>query len=156
MKIRSATLEDIGFIKQHLTDSWVEHAKHEPDLLEEESMKIADVEGYYRAALRSPDSFVFVAEVDGHIAGTIRADIQDIPKFFKHNKILYIDDVCVAPEYRKAGVAKALLLEVEALAKKRKIRRLQARVYAFNTPAQKLFEKAGYRAPHATWDKLLK
>lgn len=156
MKIRPATINDITFIKQCLIDSWVEHAKNEPDLLDEERMRQANIEQYYRDSLQSDKSFVLIAEVDGNVAGTIRADIQNIPGFFKHNTILYIDDVCVAPEYRQHGVAQELLQAVEAIAKQHNIRRLQGRVYEFNKSAQRLFQKMGYRAPHATWDKVLK
>ena len=156
MTIRPATIEDISFIKQHLIDSWVEHAKHEPDLLDIEAMKKSSVEEYYEAALKSSDCYVLVAEVDGKIAGTVRADVEEISKFFKNNTILYIDDVCVAPEFRRQGIAEALLAEVEQIAQKRGIHRLQGRVYTFNKPIQQLLRKAGLRAPYATWDKVLK
>ena len=58
-------------------------------------------------------SFVIVAEVDGKFAGFQRADIQEIPSFFKHNKIFYLDDAYVLPEYRRMGIATLLIKKAE-------------------------------------------
>lgn len=45
--VREGTREDLPFIKSALIDSWVEHAKNEPDLLDEERMKQSDIKSYY-------------------------------------------------------------------------------------------------------------
>jgi len=153
--IRRGTAEDIPAIKVCLIDSWVEHARHEPNLLDEERMRASNVEAYYEAALSDPNAHVLVAERDGQFAGFIRADVQEIPNFFKHNRILFLDDVCVVPEYRHQGIARSLLQEIESVARELSIQRLQGRVYAFNTPAQHLLREMGYTSPHATWDKVL-
>jgi len=154
--IRKGQPKDIPLIKQCLIDSWVEHAKQEPGLLDEERMKASDVEGYYRECFDEPDKhFLFVAEADGKFAGFIRADIKEIPPFFKHPKILYLDDTYVLPEFRRKGIARSLLQRAEELAKEKGIKRLQARVYSFNVEIQKLLESMGYHTPHATWDKAI-
>ncbi len=155
LNIRRGTPEDIPRIKQSLIDSWIEHAKNEPELLDEERMKASNVEGYYKAAFDNPNCHILVAEQDGNFAGFIRADIQEIHNFFKHNRILYLDDVYVLPEYRKRGVARFLLTEVETIAREAGIRRLQGRVYTFNKPIQSLLRELGYHSPHAIWDKAL-
>jgi len=155
INIRQGTPEDIPQIKACLIDSWVEHARNEPELLDEERMRASDVEGYYRAAFDNPNSHILVAERDGHFAGFIRADVQEIPNFFRHNRILYLDDVCVLPDDRKQGVARSLLQEVEKVAKEAGIQRLQGRIYTFNKPMQSLLLELGYSSPHATWDKVL-
>lgn len=154
--IRSGTPQDIPEIKKCLIDSWVEHAKQVPELLDEERMGQSDVEGYYKKAFDNPGkSFVFVAEVDGKFSGFQKADIQEIPSFFKHNRILYLDDGYVLPKFRRMGIATKLIQEAEKKAKELGIKRLQARVYTFNKPTQNLFAKLGYSSPHATWDKVL-
>ncbi|KKR70987.1 MAG: Diamine N-acetyltransferase [Candidatus Woesebacteria bacterium GW2011_GWA2_40_7b] len=100
-------------------------------------------------------SFVIVAEVDGKFAGFQRADIQEIPSFFKHNKIFYLDDAYVLPEYRRMGIATLLIKEAEKIAKQNKIQRLQGRVYTFNKPVQNFLLRLGYKSPHAIWDKVI-
>jgi GNAT superfamily N-acetyltransferase len=155
--IRKGTLGDIPNIKECLVASWVEHARKEPELLDEERMRQSDIEGYYKKCFDNPDKcFVFVAEVGGKFAGFQRADIQEIPPFFKHNKILYLDDAYTIPEFRRKGVATILIREAEKTARKLGIKRIQSRVYTFNKPARELLMKLGYRSPHATWDKVLK
>ena len=156
LHIRKAKISDLPIIKECLIDSWVEHAQNEPGLLDEQRMREVDVEGYYKEAFDSDKTVVFVAEIEGKFAGVQRADIQEIPHFYKDNKIFYLDDAYVVREYRGRGIVRKLIKEVEKVAKERGIKRIQARVYTYNKPMQRALEKLGYHIPHSTWDKLLK
>lgn len=153
--IRKGTARDIPAIKPCLIDSWVMHSRHEPRLLDERRMRSSDIEKYYKDALKNPDCNFLVAEANGEFAGFIRADIKNIAGFFKHNRILYLDDVYVLKKFRRHGIAKSLLYAAERIAKARRIKRLQGRVYTFNKSAQKLLKSAGYNYPHSTWDKVI-
>lgn len=155
VSIRRGTISDIPTIKPWLVDSWVMHARHEPDLLEEKRMRESDIEQYYRKGLKSRDCHFLVAEVDGKPVGFIRADVKQIASFFKHNKILYLDDLYVSKKFRRKGIARLLMLEAEKVAKTKGIKRIQARVYTFNRPTHKLLRSMGYDVPHSTWDKVL-
>lgn len=156
MEIRPGVISDIPNIKPLLIESWVNHAKNNPDLLDEERMRESDIEGYYRKAMDSPSqSIVLVAEEDGTFAGFIKADVKEIPPFFKHPKILFIDDICVVPEFRRKGAAFSLLAGIEQAAQERGIKRLQARVYTFNESMQRLLDFNDWTIPHSTWDKIL-
>lgn len=155
--IRAGRVSDIPKIKDCLITSWVEHARRVPELLDKKQMRQSDVETYYKKCFDTTDKcFLFVAEVDGEFAGFQRADIQKIPNFFRHNKILYLDDAYVLPKYRRLGIATKLIIESEKKARKLGIKRIQSRVYAFNKPAQELLSRLGYKSPHSTWDKVLK
>ena len=157
IEIRKGTKEDIPKIKECLVDSWVEHARQEPELLDEEKMRQSDIEGYYTKCFEDPNnSFVLIAEEDGKLVGFQRADVKEIPEFFKNNKILYLDDAYVLPEFRRKGIATKLIVDAERIAKDMDIKRIQSRVYTFNKPTQELLKSLGYRSPHATWDKVLK
>lgn len=153
--VRSATVEDIPAIKKLLLDSWMEHARHEPTLLDEDRMRQSDVEAYYNKALENTDVFVFVAENNNRVIGVVRGDIQTIPSFFRHNRILFLDDIAVDANFRHRGVAHALAAQLEGVAKQHNIHRLQGRVYTFNIPAQKFLQKLGFTMPHSTWDKVI-
>ena len=154
--IRNGTIKDIPQIKKCLIDSWVEHARQEPKLLDEERMRKSDIEGYYKKAFKNLDKcFVFIAEVNKKFAGFLRAGIQEIPDFFKNNKIFYFDDIYVMPKYRRKGIAAKLVQTAEKKAIELRVKRLQSRIYSFNKPIQYLLVKFGYRSPHAIWDKLL-
>jgi len=154
--IRNARPGDIPLIKECLIDSWIEHARQLPELLDEERMRTSKIEEYYQKCFDEPDKcFVYVAKSEGKFAGFVRADIQEIASFFRYPTILYLDDVYVPPEFRRKGVARQLIQKVEDLAREKGIKRLQGRVYAFNNATQKLMESMGYTSPHATWDKVL-
>ncbi|AKM82368.1 TPA: GNAT family N-acetyltransferase [Candidatus Berkelbacteria bacterium] len=154
--IRQGKPEDISQTKNHLIELWVEHSKHEPDLLDEEKMRNTDAESHYNKCLENPDkNFVFVAEDSGKIVGFLASYIDEIPAFFEHPTILYLDEIFVLPDYRRQGVAQSLILQAENIAKEKGIKRIQARVYTFNTGMHKFLESMGYRAPYATWDKTL-
>ena len=156
ISIRKATHKDMPIIKECLIDSWVEHAKAVPKLLDEERMRNSKVDEYYQKCFDEPDKcFVFVAEIKGEFAGFIRADRKKIANFFKHSETLWLDDTYVLPSFRRQGVAHKLTLEVETLASELGIKRIQSRIYTFNKPMQKLRSSMGYSSPHATWDKVL-
>lgn len=154
--IRIGKPEDIPVIKECLINSWIQHAKQEPDLLDEDRMKASDIKTYYEQVFDKPENhFLFVAEKGGKFAGFIRADVKQIPDFFKHPKILFLDDTYVLQKFRRKGIAKQLLLKAEKLARKLRIKKIQSRVYFYNKPVQQMLKNEGYRSPHATWDKVL-
>jgi GNAT superfamily N-acetyltransferase len=157
IRIRTGKAEDFDNIKNYLIDLWVMHAENEPDLLDKERIRNSNVKSYYQKSLENPEkSCFFVAEEENEIYGFIKIDIKKIDSFFKNPKILYIDDLFVMPKYRRKGVAKLLLNRVENLAKEGGIKRIQARVYAFNSNMHKLLVSQGYNSPYATWNKSLK
>jgi GNAT superfamily N-acetyltransferase len=55
-----------------------------------------------------------------------------------------VDELVVMPEHRRAGVARALLLEVDAWARQRGIGALEVTVWAFNQAARELYVKEGF------------
>jgi len=119
IKIRPATLEDIPFITFCLIELWAEHALHEPDLLEVEVMKVADIEGH----------FVFIAEEKDMPVGFVRGDT---------------DELYVVPSFRRRGVSKMLRQKTEETAKRLGLRRLPGRVRAYDIQTQKLLATLGY------------
>jgi GNAT superfamily N-acetyltransferase len=58
-------------------------------------------------------------------------------------KSLYLDDLYVKPEHRGKGIGTALLDKIFEKAKSENCRRLRWQVLNWNTPAIKMYEKAG-------------
>jgi ribosomal protein S18 acetylase RimI-like enzyme len=56
----------------------------------------------------------------------------------------WINRVAVLPEYRRRGVASALIKEAEEFLKKKGAKIIAALIVKSNTPSRKLFEKNGY------------
>lgn len=155
VNIRPATLEDIPQIEESLRKSWEMHLQEEPGLFDEERLRSSDIESYYKKALTNKDCVVLIAEKDGQFAGFIRAEADTIQPWFKHNKILWLDDIYVKEEFRREGVARSLVQQAEQAAREKGIKRVQSRVYVFNKPIQELLRSMGYDFPHRVANKVL-
>ena len=96
-----------------------------------------------RAAIwaSDPAAEVLIAHVDRQPAGFALF----FPTFstFLARRGLWLEDLFVYPEYRGAGVGKALLRAVAALARDRGCGRLEWSVLDWNTPAIRFYEGLG-------------
>jgi ribosomal protein S18 acetylase RimI-like enzyme len=96
-------------------------------------------------------SQVFIAEVDGRYAGHCWLGTQT--DFFTRRPDPWIYDLSVVPEFRGAGVARALHDHAVRWLKERGSRIVGLQVMAHNTAAASLYESLGYR-PRAVSLKL--
>jgi ribosomal protein S18 acetylase RimI-like enzyme len=92
------------------------------------------------------DGRVFMAEVDGAVAGFIcvvsatRGDSPDDPATFA-----WVHDIFVRPAYRRRGVATALMAEAESFVRSRGARELRLGVIDRNADARTLYRGLGFR-----------
>ena len=63
---------------------------------------------YLRDRMRDLDSCVFVAELDGKVAGLAVASIRKQETFFEMRRYGYVSDLMVAPAARRQGIGRAL------------------------------------------------
>ena len=155
INVRNAVMADVSFIKECLIDSWVEHAKNNPDLMTEERMRRSKVDEYYANFIQKNKGYVFIADVNGTQVGLITAYKQKLADFFKDSDILYVDDVYVLKEYRRKGIAQLLLNKIESVARENMIKRIDARVYSYNQPMQNALLTFGFNQPYSTWVKIV-
>lgn len=94
-------------------------------------------EGVFRSALDSPDTSILLAEgKDGTLLGyAVLYTVLDEGN---------LDNIAVAPECRRQGVADALLSDLTGLCRERGIVRLMLEVRASNAPAIDLYRKHGF------------
>lgn len=152
---RKAIRDDMSFIKESLVDSWREHAANAPELLSKEILERFESEKFYLDMINNDNGHILIAEVDDKKAGLIVAYESKLSYFFVHKSAMYIDDVYIVNDFRRLGIARQLITEVEAIAKDKKIHRIDNRVYTYNLPMQKLLASMGYASPFATWIKVL-
>jgi hypothetical protein len=151
---RDATIDDIPRIEELLKESWIEHARQEPDMLDEDTMRREDVEKYYKDGLSDPtNTFIRIAEIGGQLVGVLRADIKNIEPFFKHQKVLWLDDVVVLKQFRRKRIIDQLLKEFERIAMQNNIEQTQLRVYSYNIAMQTALIRNGYHSPHSLFEK---
>lgn len=106
--------------------------------IEQESFSVPWTEPMLRLQL-DPDSHVFLtAEADGRVVGYV-----GLMYVLDEG---YISNVAVHPDWRRQGVADALLTGLEERAKKLMLSFLTLEVRESNAPAIALYEKHGYRA----------
>ena len=87
--------------------------------------------------LVNPLSYWLVAEVDGQVAGYVGSQsVLDAADMM---------NIAVSPEYRRRGVAKALVNELTAYLSKNNVIALLLEVRVSNEPAIALYEKMGFQ-----------
>lgn len=102
----------------------------------------AGVEEFVRTRLTAGDSVFFVAEVDGELVGFT----QCYPGLstVSLSTVWLLNDLFVLPDFRKHGIADALMDEAERAARKAGATRIWLRTAHTNEPAQALYEKRGW------------
>ncbi len=94
-----------------------------------------------RQRLSTPDNGVFVADYNGSAVGYVFCDIITEGD----GLTLYVDDLCVDPQYRKNGIGKSLLDHAAAYGKEKGCRYLMLNVWEFNESAVKFYENYGLK-----------
>jgi len=91
--------------------------------------------------LRNPTARAWIAELEGTAAGYLLATIHDQPETpFKFRRVYFeVDQISVAPAFRKRGVAKALVERVATEARAMGIKDLELNSWSFNTEAHAVF-----------------
>ena len=98
------------------------------------------------AALDDPNLRVFGAEMDGRLVGWIALVYQPkVGKWQGHGHI-YVDELWVQPEYRRQGIAKALLAQADLWKEEAGAHGIRLYVNTENPTAKALYEKVGFRA----------
>jgi [ribosomal protein S18]-alanine N-acetyltransferase len=87
------------------------------------------------------NTIAFVAKADGDIAGFIIAQVE----VEENTEFGHIITINVAQTYRRKGIAKKLLHEIEALLKQKGINECRLEVREDNHPAIKLYHALGYQ-----------
>lgn len=90
---------------------------------------------------------ILLAEVEGKIAGFIAFRVEDLDFELISTpiKCIYVSDIAVYPDFRRGGVAQALIKEAENYAKEKGIEYIRLSVMPKNTPARELYNKIGFR-----------
>jgi GNAT superfamily N-acetyltransferase len=92
----------------------------------------------------APRFHVLIAECDARAAG-LALYFFNYSTWISRNG-LYLEDLYVRPEFRRQGVARALMRRLEAIAHEQGCGRLQWVVLRNNTAAVKLYESLGAHA----------
>lgn len=97
----------------------------------------------YEKFLRDPNALngALIAEIDGVPAGC--ATWQRAYQTFLGRETMYLEDISVLPDFRRRGIATALLKAVARLAVSRNVPAVGWLMMGWNTEARGLYEKLG-------------
>ena len=109
--------------------------------------------------LQRDDHCMLLAEADGKPVGMcilLWKEVPDDPLFpLLPRKTGHIDDLYVAPEFRRRGIATLLCREAERLARERDVPHLTLMVWSFNEDAMGLYKKLGFASTLINMEKKL-
>lgn len=133
IKICLATIKDFDLVAP-LFDAYRQFYKQKSDL------KLA--KKFISERLKNKQSIIFVAFLEKKAVGFV----QLYPSFSSVSvaRILVLNDLYVADESRKLGVARALMNKAKDYAVKNKIKRLSLSTAKNNLTAKSLYESLGY------------
>ncbi|MCD6227267.1 GNAT family N-acetyltransferase [Candidatus Micrarchaeota archaeon] len=96
----------------------------------------------------NPNGVAFVAEINENgkkvVVGFAGVMFKYLPDTFETRYTLHLTDLAVFPEYRRKGVATALLQEIIEYARKHKIKYVTLDVALGNHPALMLYKSLGF------------
>jgi GNAT superfamily N-acetyltransferase len=140
IKIRPAKEEDIEILLEF-----------EEGIIETErpfDITLKDGEIHYYDLLelvRSPESEVVVAEIDGQLVGSGYAQIRKADLFLKHAHFAYLGFMYVKPVFRGKGINQSLLEALINWVKAKGISEIRLDVYYENIVAKNAYLKAGFK-----------
>ena len=92
-----------------------------------------------------PDSVIFVAEIDGVVAGYCYAGIEPLSWKELRDAAGFVHDLALDPSARRQGAGRALLAAAIDWFRGRQMLRVMLWTSTENAPAQQLFRVAGFR-----------
>jgi ribosomal protein S18 acetylase RimI-like enzyme len=121
------------------------HVSHRPTQFKQ--TRVEEVRDWFASMLAKPSVTAWLAHVDGHPAGYLLSVTYSRPEnpFCLPRAYCEVDQVCVAPQYRRQGVATALFEAVFAHARQTPLESVQLSCWSFNDAAQAAFRSLGFR-----------
>jgi ribosomal protein S18 acetylase RimI-like enzyme len=119
------------------------HLRAEPAIYRETDP--AAVEAWFRERLSRPGWHALVAEVDGRAVGLAVTELVERPEHaYAHpQRYVVVNQLAVAPAWRRRGIGRALMEEVHARAKARGVERVELEVRGWNAGAVRFYEGLG-------------
>lgn len=145
IKIKKASIDDIP----ELLKLWKEMMDYHSKLtkkrydLSKNYKKIMNE--WFSKNLKSNNSMTLKAVIGSKIIGYSLGFIKEIPHVFKDNKIAFISEAYVLPEYRKKDVMKKIVEEMKKFYRKKSFKDIELKVNSKNILAVKAWSKMGFK-----------
>ncbi|HSG42893.1 MAG TPA: GNAT family N-acetyltransferase [Anaerolineales bacterium] len=146
MNIRKATTEDSLLLSTLCVDVQKLHTQSHPDLFKTPQSSDFAIP-FFEKMLQEDTMYIYISEENEHALGYIFFKIveRDENPFLFARRYLLIDQISVRPKAQGQGVGKALMQQVEVVARELEIPRIELGSWDFNTSAHGFFEQMGYK-----------
>ena len=147
MRITSLTVSDVPILRGIARDTFIETFS--------EANKAEDMDRYLTEnfseeqlarELSNPDSFFYVAEVNGHVVGYLKLNTAHAQTEPQAADALEIERIYVLGSYHGGGVGQALYHHAMSVAEDRKASYVWLGVWEHNHRALRFYEKNGFTA----------
>ncbi|MDO8571585.1 MAG: GNAT family N-acetyltransferase [bacterium] len=143
--IRRAKVSDIDSVVSLAMELMKMHAKQDP--LFEMKIGVRPVyKKYFIEGLRSSKKILLIARDREIVVGYILAVYSERKPIFKIKNIGVVNEIYILPEYRKQGIARKLLEEIDNWFKKKNLHHSQLFVHGSNISAQKTWKALGFKS----------
>ena len=144
IRIRQADVNDVEILAKLNRFVQELHVTHMPQLFKPVEKDV--IEEWFRSMIENPAVRVWIAEAEDTAAGYVLTVIYDRPEtpFCFRRVFCEIDQISVSPEFRKKGLAKALVERVLAEARSSGIQDIELNSWSFNSDAHKAFGALGF------------
>ncbi len=142
--IRPAEKKDADQIAELLVGILKLHADGRPDIFRDCGAKYSSED--VSAMIDDPSKRIWVADDMGNVLGYLISVIQTHDgHVMSERTVLWIDDLCIAPDRRRSGIGEALVSCAVEFARSSNYSGVELNVWAFNTNAVSFYEKQGFK-----------
>jgi diamine N-acetyltransferase len=154
--VRPATAVDYDALCALLDEIHSLHCAALPHLFRKPAGPVSEPE-YIQALLADENVGLFVADVDGQVAGFIHAVVRESPalSIFVPRRYAVVDTLTVQASHRRRGIGRALMAHVQEWAIAKGATAIELNVHEFNREAIRFYEGLGYKAARRTMSKSL-
>ena len=143
--IRQATADDYDALCAIIDDVDSLHRDRMPHIFQKPPGPVRDKE-YILSLLADDNIGLFVAEVEGQVAGFVHILVRDTPPWpvLVPRRRAYVDSLAVGQEFRRHGIGRALMRQAHAWAIAKEAVVVELNVFEFNQPALAFYRALGY------------
>lgn len=147
IRFEKATLQDRETVNTLAMEVHSLHAGWRPDIYE--MLRVIYPMERFSAALERKE--LYVARLNGEIVGyaAIKMRNSDWAGMVKR-RVLFVDELSVSAEHRRKGIGKAMMMEIQKMAKEEGCSDLQLSVYPQNREARAFYEACGFSLQSVT------
>ncbi|MCM1439917.1 MAG: GNAT family N-acetyltransferase [Roseburia sp.] len=141
--LRAAVVKDYDAFNMIHSIANDTNAKFAPHVLKHAAITIT-LE-LFQEQLNSPEIFLYVAQYEEKIVGIISAEIRRAPNLpaLISRSYVHVSHLCVSPEFRRQGIASALLDACKAWGKAQNAQSMEVMVMDKNENAIRTYENNG-------------